>query len=281
MTPYRTVYRGRTCGVTGYAPEGPDQVVEVRCFNEAGAPADWWFTVFFAAPGPGTAPYATVRYDGAGGTGSVDPVFNPGTVNSGGGVNRVTRAGTGLYRVTLEGPAFASGTGYVQVTPYGTGAPARCVPAGSTPGTDRVEIIVACHRIGGAVAAEPVDSPWLLSYVDGAGLHRDGGTPAAYVSVTGDPAAPVVDRARSFSGDGEMPALARLGTGQYRLTWDTLGKRGDSVQVTATGTGGGYCHLGNIDSYSAPPRVSVIVWCHNAAGTLGDGPFAVAYLRAP
>ncbi|SFK73237.1 hypothetical protein SAMN05216275_13385 [Streptosporangium canum] len=170
-TPYRTAYRGRTCGVTGYAPAGPDQVVKVRCFNEAGAPVDWWFTIFFAAPGPGTAPYATVRYDdGAGGTGSVNPVFNAGTVNSDGGVNRVTREGTGRYRVTLEGSVFASGTGYVQVTPY----------------------------------------------VDGAGLHRDGTTPAAYAGVTGDPAAPVVDRERSFSGNGEVPAPTRLGTGQYR-----------------------------------------------------------------
>ncbi|MEV4187753.1 hypothetical protein AB0J28_40620 [Streptosporangium canum] len=279
VTPYRTAYRGRTCGVTGYAPAGPDQVVKVRCFNEAGAPVDWWFTIFFAAPGPGTAPYATVRYDdGAGGTGSVNSVFNAGTVNSDGGVNRVTREGTGRYRVTLEGSAFASGTGYVQVTPYGDGAAARCVPAGSTPGADRVEITVACHTIGGTV---PADSPWLLSYVDGAGLHRDGTTPAAYASVTGDPAAPVVDRERSFSGNGEVPALTRLGTGQYRLSWDTLGKTGDSVQVTATGTGGGYCHLGTIDSYSAPPRVSVHVWCHTAAGAPGDHTFAVAYLRAP
>lgn len=56
VTPYRTAYRGRTCGVAGYAPDGPDQLVRVRCFNEAGAPVDWWFTVFFAAPGTGTSP---------------------------------------------------------------------------------------------------------------------------------------------------------------------------------------------------------------------------------
>jgi hypothetical protein len=180
--------------------------------------------------------------------------------------------------VTLVGSAFASGAGHVQVTPYGDGAAARCVPAGSTSGADRVEITVACHAIGGAV---PADSPWLLSYVDGAGLHRDGTTPAAYVSVTGDPAAPVVDPERSFSGNGETPALTRLGTGHYRLTWDTLGRTGDSVQVTATGTGGGYCHLATIDSYSAPPRVSVHLWCHTAAGAPGDHTFAVAYLRAP
>ncbi|WP_030455531.1 hypothetical protein, partial [Herbidospora cretacea] len=278
VTPYRTIYRGRTCGVTGYAPDGPDQLIEVRCFTETGAPVDWWFTVFFAAPGPGETPYATVRYDGAGGTATADPVHNHGTVNSAGGVNRVLREGTGRYRVVVEGAAFAEATGYAQVTPYGDGAPARCNPAGVTPGTGGVEIAVACHVIG---TGAPADSSWLLSYTDGAGLHRDAGRPAAYVSVTGPPAAPTVDAARSFSGNGETPSVTRLGVGYYRLTWNTLGKAGDSVQVTATGPGNGYCHLGVIDSYSAPPRLSVYVYCHTATGVRGDNAFGVAYVRAP
>jgi hypothetical protein len=282
VTAYRTVYRGRACGVTGYAPDGPDELIRVRCVNEAGAPVDWWFTIFFAAPATGTRPYATVKYDdGAGGSATVNPVHNDGTVNSAGGVNRVVREGTGRYRVILEGTAFAAGTGHVQVTPFGTGQAARCTPAGTTPGTGRVEIAVACHEIGDAATARPADSPWLLSYVEGAGLHRDAGTPAAYTSVTGDPATPVVDASRSFSGNGEVPVVTRLGIGYYRLTWDTLGKTGDSVQVTATGPGGHYCHLGTIDSYAAPPRVSVYVWCHSPAGVPGDSTFGVAYLRAP
>ncbi|MET8991459.1 hypothetical protein ABZW49_38915 [Nonomuraea wenchangensis] len=278
VTPYRTVYRGRTCGVTGYAPDGPDELIKVRCFNETGAPVDWWFTVFFAAPGPGQTPYATLRYDGAAGTATVDPARNDGTFNSAGGVNRVVRESTGRYRVTVEGEAFAERAGYAQVTPYGGGAPARCNPSGVTPGTGQVEIIVACHVIG---TGAPADSSWLLSYTDGAGLHRDAGTPAAYVSVTGDPAAPLVDAARSFSGNGETPSLTRLGVGYYRLTWNTLGKTGDSVQVAATGPGDGYCHLGTIDSYSAPPRLSVYVYCHTAAGVPGDNTFGLAYVRAP
>ncbi|MGW4642319.1 hypothetical protein ACWEN6_27655 [Sphaerisporangium sp. NPDC004334] len=279
VTAYRTVYRGRTCGVVGYAPDGPDELVRVRCFNETGAPVDWWFTIFFAAPGKGDHPYATVRYDdAAGGTATVDPVSNAGTFNSGGGVDRVLREGTGRYRVILEGRTFAAGTGYVQVTPYGGGAPARCNPVGTTPGADRLEITVACRTIAGGA---PADSPWLLSYVEGAGLHRDAGTPAAYVSVTGDPADPVVDAARSFSSNGEVPSVTRLGVGYYRLTWNTLGKTGDDVQVTATGPGGGYCHLGVIDSYAAPPRLSVYVWCHTPTGVRGDSTFGVAYIRAP
>ncbi|MEV7808051.1 hypothetical protein AB0O28_34400 [Microbispora sp. NPDC088329] len=274
VTPYRTAYRGRTCGVTGYAPDGPDQLVQVRCFNENGAPADWWFTVFFAEFGPGTTPYATIRYDDtAGGVHTLNPVLNTGTVNSGGGVNRVVRESVGRYQVTLDGRAFADGTGYVQVTPYGNGTPARCNPATTQPGDDRLEITVVCHAISGGA---PADSPWLLSYTQDAGLHRDVTTPAAYVTVTGD-----VDPARSYSSTGETPALTRLGTGNYRLTWENLGKVGDSIQVTSTGTGGGYCHLGNVNSYAAAPRVTVDVWCHTAAGTPGDSSFALAYLRVP
>ncbi|WP_061299869.1 hypothetical protein [Herbidospora cretacea] len=273
VTAYRTVYRGRTCGVVGHAPDGPDQVVEVRCFDHTGAPADWWFTIFFAAPATGSAPYATVAYDdGAGGAATVDPVHSSGTFNSAGGVNRVVREGAGRYRVVLEG--IAEDTGHVQVTPYGDGPATRCAPRGVT----ATAITVVCHAIAGGA---PADSPWLLSFADGSGLHRDAATPAAYVTVTGDPADPEVDGARSFSSNGETPEVARLGVGYYRLTWQTLGKTRDNVQVTATGPGDTYCHLGTIDSYAAPPKLSVYIWCHDAAGARGDSLFGVAYIRQP
>ncbi|GGK96280.1 hypothetical protein Sme01_31770 [Sphaerisporangium melleum] len=275
VTAYRTVYRGRTCAVTGYRPAGTDEIIDVRCLDQNGAPIDWWFTVFFAAPAAGTRPLATVAYPGGGG---LDPVLNSGTYNSAGQVNRVLRDGPGRYRVRITGAAFATGGGHVQVTPYGDGPAARCAAEGRTALSDALEITLACRAIDGSAGQ---DSGWLLSYTDGVGLHGDASVPAAYTETTGDPAAPAVDVSRSWNASGEVPSVTRLSTGWYRLTWATGGKLGGDVQVTATGGSGRYCHLGAIIDYQAPPQMSVDVYCSTPTGSSGDATFGLAYIRRP
>ncbi|MER5424832.1 hypothetical protein [Streptosporangium roseum] len=279
VTPFRTTYRGRTCRVTGYEPSGPDEMIKVGCFNEAGAPVDWWFMVSFTAPSAGGVPYTTVRYDAPGGGGTMNPVWNDGTYNSAGLLNAVHREGTGRYRVVLNGTPYAADTGYAQVTPYGTGSPARCHTEGTRPAGDALEVTVACYALASDATPRPVDARWLLSYVQRGGLHGTA-SPAAYLTTTGDPASPAVDARHSFSSNGETPALARLGTGWYRVTYSGVGKEPDSVQVS-TNTPGRYCHLGNWNSYSAAPQVTMDVYCHSADGVRADGNFGIAYLRAP
>ncbi|WP_214411864.1 hypothetical protein [Sphaerisporangium fuscum] len=280
VTPYRTVYRGRTCRVTGYEASGPDEVIRVQCFDHTGAPVDWWFEAFFAAPAADAAPYATVRYNPPGGTATLAPVLNSGTHNSAGRANRVYHEGTGRYRVVLEGAAYTSDKGYTQVTPYGAGTAARCHPEGTKVVDAGLEVTVGCYAVAQDATPRPVDAPWLLSYVEGAGLHHDASVPAAYVTTTGDPAAPSVDVRHSYSGDGETPSVTRLSTGWYRVTYTGgIGKAGDTVQVS-TLTPGRYCHLGNINSTN-PPQLTIDVYCHSGTGMLADGNFGAAYLRAP
>ncbi|GAA1616819.1 RNA polymerase sigma factor [Catellatospora bangladeshensis] len=271
VTAYRTVYRGRVCAVADYRRSGTDELVDVRCFDHTGAPIDWWFTVFVAAAAGGTQPYATVAYSAAG-------IRAAGTANSAGGTNSVTRTGTGRYQVQLPGRDFAAGTGGMMLTTFGTAA-ARCRVAGTASAGDALTVSVACQAVTtGAATAR--DSGFLLTYTDRAGPHRDGSAPSAYTLVSGG-AAPHVDAARSYSSDGETPSVSRLNTGWYRLTWTSLGKFGDSVQLTAYGDDDRYCHLGAINSYSAPPKLTVDVYCHGNAGTLADGGFVASYLRAP
>ncbi|WP_406315110.1 hypothetical protein OHA77_00100 [Streptosporangium sp. NBC_01639] len=274
-TAYRTNNRGRTCGVEDYRQDGSGELLTVRCFDEHGAPADWWSQVFFTAPVAGTAPVATVRY---GGSGNLDSALNSGTFNSDRQVNRVLRESTGVYRVVLTGAPFTRGTGHIQVTPYGTGDPARCAAAGTRPLAEGLEVTVTCHEIPTGL---PRDSGFLLSHVDGVGLHGDTATPATYTRITGDPAAPTVDAARSHSSAGETPAVSRLGLGWYRLNWAGGGKLFGNVQVTATGGSGRYCQLGTVSDYHAPPALGIDVYCSTLAGQRGDAGFGVIYTRRP
>ncbi|WP_219509066.1 hypothetical protein [Nonomuraea ceibae] len=279
-TAYRTHYRGRVCSVAGQQPAGPDEVIRVRCFDQTGAPVDWWFTVFFAAPAAGDTPYATVRYDAPGGAGDLAPARNDGTFNSAGLVNHVRHEGTGRYTAVLKGAPYAADKGYLQVGAYGTGTPARCHAEGTAPAGDGLEVSVGCYAIGADATPRRIDSPWVLSYTQDAGLHRDASTPAAYVTTTGDPENPGIDARRSHSTSAETPAVTRLSAGWYRIAYTGIGKPGDSAQVSSR-SAGRYCHLGNVNAHSAPPALLMDVYCHSGAGTLADAHFGVAYLRAP
>ncbi|PBC67616.1 hypothetical protein BX265_8234 [Streptomyces sp. TLI_235] len=242
---------------------------------------NWWHTVFFASSGRGGQAYATVRYDAQGGSSSLSPVSNNGTSNSEGRAVHVHHDGTGRYRVVIDGASFSRGTGHVQVTPYGTGSPARCNPQQTTPAGNGLQITVACWSISTAATPQPADTPWLLSYADQVGLHGDPQVPAAYAATSGDPANPVVDAAHSYSSHGEQPTVARLGTGWYRLTWNSGGSYGGNVQVGSTSGSGSYCHLGNIGDYRVPPLVAIDVYCDTPAGQPGNSEFTVAYVRRP
>jgi hypothetical protein len=189
--------------------------------------------------------------------------------------------GTGQYRVVLSGSAFGAGNGYVQLTAFGAGAAAHCHASGVSASGAGLDVTVSCFAVRAMAPAQPVDTAWLLSYVDGSGLSHDAQIPAAYATIAGDPANPTVDTRHSYASDGEQPAVARLATGHYRLTYLRLGKYGDTVQVMATGNTGSYCHLGDVTSAASAPRVTIDVYCHTSVGLLSDAPFAIAYLRVP
>jgi hypothetical protein len=163
---------------------------------------------------------------------------------------------------------------------WATTAAVRCQPQGSRPAGDGLEVTIGCYRIGPSSTPQPVDAPWLLTYVDGTGLHHAPTTPAAYLATTGDPASPSVDGQHSYATGDATPTIARTGLGQYQVTNSSLGKLGDTVQVTATGTDAGYCLLVTVNS-TAAPRLDVVVHCYTPAGVPGDTRFALAYLRSP
>ena len=273
---------GHSCAVAGYRQSGSDELLDIRCHNRYGALVDVQFDVFFAAPNTGPGPYAAVRYDAPGGLGTRAPIYNSGTWNTTGGTLNVYQQDTGRWRVVLSGAALAADRGYVHVTAFGTGAPARCRPVSTTPsaGGRALQVVVACDAITTA-PARPVNSQWTLTYTGGAGLHHTASVPAAYATTAGDPARPVLDRRRSWTSNAETPNLTRLGVGAYRLTYRTLGTPNDAPQVTAIGALPRHCRLYWWDSYSDPPRVTVDIYCYDTTGDRADALFAMAYLRRP
>jgi hypothetical protein len=297
-TPYTY---GGTCTVADYYQDGPDEVVTVTCFDGrtpvAGPPMNTAFIVYFGVPDSGDTPMATLRYEG--GTADADPLTTPDTFNSTGGGVHVHRTGVGDYLATVDGAAF-DGSGYVQLTPYGS-APARCQNAETTAAGDGggFTVHVLCHATSGHGL---LDTGWLLTYVQGASLSHDASVPAAYAQTTVTPPGPgplAVDEARSFNSvagtaHGTM-TVWRNETGMYTVAFKGVGKPGaaaqgwtaylgsNSVQVVTLGSKAGFCRNGNLlsDTTRAPGEIWVYVNCHNPSGGLADLPFGVAVLRTP
>jgi len=112
----------RWCQVVSSQPVGPDQVVEVACYRQGGAP-DWSrFAVMHSrssgplAPPPGA--YAYTFVDPGGGLLQ--------QYNSTGAGNSVVHVGAGQYLVSLTGLGLGLFDGNVQVTAQHIAAPRRC-----------------------------------------------------------------------------------------------------------------------------------------------------------
>jgi hypothetical protein len=171
------------------------------------------------------------------------------------GASGVTKTGPGQYEVTTLG-----GNGFAMVSPVGQ-AQARCR---STVEATRTK--VACDT----------DTDWNLTYTDNAAIHRDPSASAAYLTTGVN---------RSWSSNGETPAVVRKDVGFYEVQYQSIGNPkiypADVALVSASGPEPRYCRIWAWNGYSYPPGVLVQVRCYDQAGVAADSAFALAYLRSP
>jgi len=256
-----------SCSVTESRPDGIDQKIRIHCHDRSGLPKDVEpVYVFFAEPAAGPTPMVAIRH-----------AEHPLVFNSTGGALDVQRLGTGDYVAIAAGDAF-TGNGYAQITPVGT-APVTCQNAASTVVDGKLRINIRCYLIG--ADAQPADTEWQLSYVEGTGLHHDPTAPATYATVDGTTAVPVIDTRRSFASNGEVPTIAREGTGRYTLHYNSIGLYpGANAQVIALGAVPRQCTAG-MNAHSFAPQLLLYVRCYDMLGKPADSAFGVTFQRAP
>ncbi|SER28543.1 RNA polymerase sigma factor [Actinokineospora terrae] len=229
-----------SCSIVDNRADGVDELVDVACFGATGSPKDLWFNVFFGEP----VSAVMIRSDSLG----------------------VTRTAPGRYDATTDIP-FA-GTGHPQLTPVGP-TPARCrVAAITTP-----HFHIACDTPTGV----PTDSAWQLTYVEGAGLHQDPTTPAAYATIHEG----ALDLTRTYTSNASTPTLTSQAPGRYTLTYPDIAPiapyPADSIQLTALSPH--HCTIPAWNSYSTPPRLTIQITCTTPTPTTTAPSFTIAYLR--
>lgn len=154
------------CKVSGWAQSGDDTVVNVRCFDSAGALSDSRFTVNFARS---TSPNGALSYSYAWASQAASAAYTPSLSYQKGFVagdwgdvaTDITagRTSTGRYFVDL--PGMSSTGSNVQVTAYGSGSE-YCKVVGWSGDEANAEANVACFDAGGALT----DTQFVLVYTD-------------------------------------------------------------------------------------------------------------------
>ncbi len=199
------------------------------------------------------------------------PDYIPGPAfqrNTTGGINRVTRSGTGTYRVHLPGLAGTGGMAHAALA-NSVGGVCQIASEGSD-GPEQF-LDVRCFGVDG----QPADARFTASYTrPAAGLSGAFGYVRATLRAPG-PGGPVYGAGVSYNSTGQQNSVTRLDAGRYRVDLPGLGVPGGTVVVSAFGPDPRSCtpfdwdQLGTIES--------VVVHCRDLTGAFADSLFAVTF----
>ncbi|SNQ49371.1 conserved exported hypothetical protein [Frankia canadensis] len=282
-----------SCRTVRWDAAARDEQVEVACRDAAGTPADTGFTALFdhvpdaAAPSPGGA-FAYLRVDAAGAAAATSKPVDSYSV-AGPGTIEVHRVGAGHYTIDLIGPAFAKNGNNLQVNATGEGE-IGCNALGRVVGKDRQSVFVGCAR-----GATWTDSPFALLYTSGHALIPTDATSFGHaftgITVQGGPTqqapiGPAVNAWGWYSANstGATNQVRRLAVGRYEVTFPSVARNADSLQVTPYGEPTARCSAAGAGATAAASTggaATITVRCVDAAGRPADSYASVAYVSAP
>ncbi len=255
------------CTIAGSWTSGANPSIPVNCYAAGGKHADSEYTMLYQkrAGSVGSASQGTAFLLADQPT-TTSYTANPNyQYNSTGGINTVTRTGTGTYQVLL--PGFTKSGGQVLVTTVGTSG--RCSVQSWSASKSGTTANVTCINSSGAAA----DMEFTLAYSIGTTLGDIGTqTPGVYAFANKDTTAKY-NPATAYNGlTSGSPAVSRSSVGQYSVT--IPGKpsfKSSLALVTAYNPGSNYCGIVQWTT------TIVYVDCHNATGSPADTEFNLTF----
>lgn len=248
------------CNIIGWVSAGPDLLIDLLCYDPAGALVDTRYDVLFISTAGGISGLA---YAWANNAGSAS--YTPNSLysyNGGGGSITATRSGVGQYTMTFDGIAGPSG-GHYQVSAYGGGSE-FCIVVGWGPKT----VSISCFDAAGT----PVDVQYTVLYVettstvDGLGYAwaddsgSDSYSPNAFFA---------------YNSEGGGITATRTSAGVYSMTFSDLGGAsiGGHVHVSAFFTATVFCTTVGWDPEA--PDFVIRIRCYDDMGVLVDSQYDV------
>jgi hypothetical protein len=258
------------CTVAGWAANGADQVVNVRCFDAAGAPADTRFAASFTNRAAVLGTFAYLWAERA--SPALDVAYTPSPSYSydvTGVAPQVWRQSTGVYMMVIGAVdahyPLTHHDGVYQITAYGK-HPVRCEVHGEND-EDPTPIGVFCVDPAGA----PADSRFAVTYAHSLGVTGTGADAANahYGYSAADPVGSWY--LNGYWNPGGAPALTRFSPGRYRVTFPGLAVPGGHAYAGSRGNPSSAC---NVARWS-PGSVDVHCFDHGT-GLPADSEFNVA-----
>ncbi|WP_157631794.1 hypothetical protein [Catelliglobosispora koreensis] len=227
------------CTIASWTQAAADQIVNVRCYNNAGALIDSRFAVNFTNRNPGAGHFAYLWND--------NPVPGPAghtpaaaySYDSTGAPMTVWRSAAGRYRVRVgafqadsPGPWAA---GYLRVTPYGAAA-RHCQILDPLLVPDEQLIEVRCYDDTGSA----VDTRFTLTYSRNVAMLGGSGTrTTATVDLSG-PGPVMRGWTNSFGG---VPTATQIVPGTYEVVFPNAGNPKGHAIASIMGTPPMYCTI--------------------------------------
>jgi hypothetical protein len=256
------------CLIASFGRNSGDQLVKVRCFDDAGAPADTRFVASFTDRTAAAGTFAYLRADQP--SPPFDVPYSPiaqYSYDSTGTGPQVWRQSVGVYMM-LIGTVDAHypmdhNDGFYQVTAYGS-RPARCEVHGENDEMP-TPIAVFCVDEDGA----PTDTRFAVTYAHSTSLLGTGMQAAnAHLVYDTDDA---TWYQRGFWNPGGAPGATRLGVGRYQVSFPGIALTGGYATAGSRGNPFTYCH---VSSWSSG---AVTVHCFDSTTDLPvDSEFNVA-----
>ncbi|MFI5937313.1 hypothetical protein [Actinoplanes sp. NPDC051494] len=187
------------------------------------------------------------------------------SANSTGGVNTVSRLGTGRYIVRM--PNLGTFGGVAHATAYGSTDATCQVNQWYVAGT-RIDLYVQCNRGTGAL----LDNRFTASFTNEPASTTTGYLWADQPSAASYTPSPTYQ----WNSAGGTNTVQRQGPGSYVVRLPGLGTTGGHVQVTAYGRSAARC---KVVSWGPSGSTQLIrVNCRNAAGVLTDNRYTLTYV---
>jgi hypothetical protein len=255
----------RWCQIINSQPLGPDQVVDIACYRQGGAP-DWsrWAVTYSSSSGPLVPPVGGYAYVLANQAGAMLQSYN-----SAGAFNAIGHVGPGQYRVILPGVGAGALDGHVQVTAQHPGAPRRCKVANWVPAGAGHDVLVWCFDHTNTLA----DTSFNLTYHRERSIFGGFDPPRNFAYLF----TPALGGPSDFNSQGGANTVIVAGVGLNRVLFDRVGVRETHVQVTAFGPTPDYCHLQEVWQLFGTTVVVRNVICFNGAGVMANNRYLISY----
>lgn len=252
------------CQVATNQPVGADQVIDVACYRQGGAPSPTRFAISYSTSSGPMVPPGGHAYVVADQAGTMLQSYN-----SVGAFNTVAHVGTGQYEVILPGVGTGVLDGHVQVTAQHIAAPRRCKVAGWVPVGIGHAVRVHCVDHTNTL----VDTGFNLTYQRERAIFGGFNPPSNFAYLF----SPALGGASDFNSQGGANTIFPGGPGLDRVHFDLVGWRETHVQVTAFGPGPDYCQLQEVWQLFGTTVMVRNVICFNGAGIMTSNPFLISY----